>query len=106
MYKATTPTITFNFPDSVDMTQAQNVYVTFSTKGGKTLVTKEGSALQIEAQTVAVTFTQAETLDLPAGTICAQINWLYTEESQVKRACSAIVEITVKDNLLNEVKEA
>ncbi len=106
MYKATTPTISFTLPESVDMTQASNVYVTFAKKGGSVLMTKEGSDVTVEAHSVAVTFTQEETLELPAQPIQAQINWIYTEGAQVKRACSSIVEIAVKDNLLDEIKEA
>lgn len=29
MYKITTPTVTFTFPAGVDMTHAENVFVTF-----------------------------------------------------------------------------
>ena len=106
MYKATTPTITFDFKDVIDISQASNVYVTFATKGGKPLLTKSGNELTIVDNKVAVSLTQEETLDLPAGTIGVQINWLYSEDGQVKRACSTIDEIMVRTNLLNEVKEA
>lgn len=105
MYRATTPTITFNFPESIDMTQASDVKVTFkSTKDGYKL-TKTADDLIIEEHSISVFLDQDETLRFSLGSSEAQINWLYSEGTVTKRACSNIVPLTIKENLLNEVWE-
>ena len=71
--RGTTPTFKFTVPDEIDLTQANNVYVTFYYKG-ETL-TKTGNALTVTAHEVDVFLTQQETLSFPVGNIEVQINW-------------------------------
>ena len=104
MYKLTTPTVTFNFPETIDMTQASDIKVTL--KGSdRYKLTKESDDLDVTEHSVSVSFTQQETSRLALGNIEAQVNWLYTEGNIIKRACSNIVTLTVNKNLLEEVWE-
>lgn len=105
MYRATTPTITFNFPSDIDMTRASDVKVTFKSRKYGYQLTKTADDLTVDAHAVSVSLSQEETLKLSSGESEAQINWLYDEGTTMKRACSNIVLLTVKDNLLNEVWE-
>lgn len=105
MYRATTPTITFRFPETIDMTQTSDVKVTFKSNRHGYILTKEDSDLIVDEHSVSVFLTQEETLRFGLGNSEAQINWLYNEGSTVKRACSNIVALTIRENLLNEVWE-
>lgn len=105
MYRATTPTITFRFPENIDMTQASDVKVTFKSKRYGYELTKEADDLIVEEHSVSVLLSQEETLEFGLGSSEAQINWLYNEGTVTKRACSNIVALTINDNLLNEVWE-
>ena len=56
----TTPTFTLTFTEqALDLTQAQNVYVTF--KSGETLMTKTGADLTIAEKSIGVYLSQEET---------------------------------------------
>ena len=105
MYRGTTPTYTFTLPDEVDLTLAADVYVTFAKYNRETLFTKTGSDLSITAHSASVYLTQEETLSLP-GEVLIQLNWTYAEGTKMKRACSDILTIRTKRNLINEVIEA
>lgn len=99
MIRATTPTFELKITDnSVDLTQASNVYATFN-QLNRTL-TKTGEALTIQARQVDVYFTQEESLGFTAGTIEIQLNWTYADGT---RAATNIVKVYVTDNLLAEV---
>lgn len=107
MYKGTTPTYTFIAPESVDLTDATKIWVTFSTMDEKELFSKEsGEIVLADAQTIEVYLTQEETLKFPTGSVKAQINWIYLEETKTKRACSEKMIIkantNLKDVVLNE----
>lgn len=102
MYKGTTPTFTFTLPETVDLEQATNVYVTFARGDGTDFLRKTGQDLAIEANTVSVYLSQQETLAFPK-TARIQINWTYAEGGLTKRACSEIKTIQLKDNLEREV---
>lgn len=104
MYRATTPTITFKFPERIDMTQASDVKVTFKSSRGYEL-TKESEDLVIAEHSVSVLLSQEETLNFVGRNTEAQINWLYNEGTETKRACSNIVALTIRENLLDEVWE-
>ena len=99
MYKGTTPTLLFSTQAEIDLTRAENIYITLSDMKKREIFTKSGSDLYIEAQRVGVYLTQEETLSLPQR-IQAQINWTYPNE---KRMCSQIMILNVNDNLLNQV---
>lgn len=100
MVQATTPTFIFTLPSEIDLSQAENVYVTIKQVG--TVITKKGSAITIDANKVYVTLTQAETVRFVSGNLATQLNWTY--ENGI-RAASNIVVIPVTPNLLQEVVE-
>jgi hypothetical protein len=99
MVRGTTPTFTFTLPDTVDLTTANNVYVTFAQRNGSTL-TMSGDDITVSAQTVDVYLSQEQSLMFAKGNITAQINWTYADG---QRACTNIVQIPVDANLLQEV---
>lgn len=97
--RGTTPTITLTFTDSeLDLTQANNVYVTI--QYGRTLLTKTGTDLEVEAKQIALYLTQQETLDFPEGNIDIQANWT---DDVGGRCASDIVSFRFTRQLLNEV---
>lgn len=101
MFRGTTPTYTFTLHDTVDLSEATNVYVTFSDMKDAEILTKEGSALTVGTNIVSVFLTQAETLAFPNGRVQVQLNWTYEEGGRVKRACSNKKSITAKRNLID-----
>lgn len=100
MVQATTPTFVLNLPDTVDLTQAANVY--FALRQGFVLIEKKTDELTIEPHTVYVTLSQAETLRLASDMARIQLNWTYDGGA---RACSKIVNVPVSENLLKKVVE-
>ena len=98
MYKGITPTFTLTLPESVDLSTATNVYVTFADRKGTALARKTGDELEIDENVVSIYLDQSETLKFP-GTIYIQINWTYNEGERVKRACSEIVSAQFSNNL-------
>ena len=103
MYKGTTPTFTLTLPETVDLSTASNVYVTF--KKNDVILTKTGEDLSIDRNTVSVFLTQEETLAFPDGQIRLQINWTYVEGNTMKRACSEVANVYFQQNLKPEVLE-
>lgn len=103
MYRGTTPTYTFTLPECVDMTQATDVFVTFSRTDMSLIFTKTGEDLGVTEHSVSVYLTQEETLSFPNAKVAVQLNWLLPGR---KRACSNILFITAKQNLINEVIES
>ena len=97
----TTPTFTLKFPNdsSVDLTQAEHVYVTFI---GSETIEKSDSELTIAEKQVEVYLDQSETLSLSSGFVSIQVNWTYSDGS---RACSDIVKYSFSDNLIERVIE-
>ena len=99
MIRGTTPTFELKITDNtVDLTQATNVYATFA-QWGKT-ITKTGEDIDVSAQQVDVYFSQADSLSFSSGTIEIQLNWTYTDGS---RAATNIIKVVIGDNLLPEV---
>lgn len=101
MVRGTTPTFMFKLKGSVDLTQASQVYVTFSDISEKELLTKGGDDLTITSEYVSVYLDQAETLALPEK-VKVQLNWLYQDGSKTKRACSVKKVINNDTNLLDK----
>ena len=102
MVRGTTPTFTFRFKDeTVDLSLASRVYVTFSDMNENELMTKENEDLVIDGREASIYLTQAETLSLP-GKVKVQINWLYQDGSRTKRACSKKKVINNDTNLLDK----
>lgn len=97
MHKGITPTFTLTLPEGIDLTYANNVYVTFSDKKGKAKTTKTGEDLTIDVNVIEVTLTQEETLK--SDNVYIQVNWTYLEGGMTKRAASEVVSVYFKDNL-------
>lgn len=105
MYRGTTPTYIFKPRDqSLDLTLASKMYVTFSNLNDEEIFTKTGTDLSVEQHQVSVYLSQEETLGLPKK-VKVQLNWLYTEGPRTKRASSNIFRIDTERNLLDEVLE-
>lgn len=100
MYRGTTPTFTMTLPEEIDLSNADNVYVTFSGKDS-VLLTKGTEDLQIKRNVVKVTLTQSETIGFPSR-VMLQINWTYTDGNTQKRACSNIKTVEFKTNLIEK----
>ena len=100
MTQATTPTFILTLPNSVDLSQTENVY--FTLRQNNVSIQKSTDDLVIEGQTVSVFLSQLDTLQLTAGTAQMQLNWTYNNGS---RACSNIVSVNVTENLLKAVVE-
>lgn len=97
----TTPTFTLTLPQTVDLTEAENIY--FTVTQGAASVTKTGEDVTLDdAHTVSVYMAQDETFKFRAGTVNVQLNWTYSDGS---RACTNIVSVEVGDNLLKRVIE-
>lgn len=76
MRRGSTSATTLTVPDSLDLTAAKAVYVTFA-QGSKLLTKKTGDAgLDIEAHTIRVRMTQEETLGFAVGPVEVQLRWL------------------------------
>lgn len=97
MHNGITPTFTLTLPEGIDLSYANNVYVTFSDKKGKHKITKTGGDLSIDVNKIQVTLGQEETLTL--GNTYIQVNWTYLEGGMTKRAASEVVSVYFKDNL-------
>lgn len=101
MIRGTTPTFKLQINDeTVDLTQAENVYASF--KQQNTLLTKTGDDITVTANEVDVYFTQAESLKFLRGEIQVQLNWTYAAG---ERACSNIIKVAIGENLVPEVLE-
>lgn len=99
--RGTTPTITLTIDDeTIDLTQATNVYVTFSRRGNT--VTKTGADLTIDENTIEVTLSQAETLAFSDGPVEVQANWTYAGGA---RCATEIASVDLSRQLLERVIE-
>lgn len=99
MVRGTTPTFQLQITDeTVDLTQATNVYATFKQYDKE--IQKTGSAITVSAHQVDVYFTQEESLKFSEGIISVQLNWTYDDGS---RACSDIINVAVERNLIGSV---
>lgn len=96
--RGTTPTFELSFPNTVNLNEANNIYVTFSK--GSTQVTKSGSEIQNSQHAISVMLSQEETLKLGIGPVEIQANWTYGDGL---RAASNIVLYEFTKQLLAEV---
>lgn len=102
--RGTTPTYRLILQDTtIDLAEANDVYVTFADGKYNKIIEKTGADLYIDGNVVEIFLTQEETLKLPSGEILVQINWTYQEGTTTKRAASQIVRTTSARNLKNEV---
>ncbi len=95
MYTGTTPTIILTFPEGTDFSGA-NVYVSLANDRKKELIRFENPS--IEDNVISISLTQEQTIALPRY-VLIQVNWVYGTQ----RACSNIVQIDTKLNVVNEV---
>lgn len=101
MYTATTPKLTFEIEDGVDLMNASRIIMSLNDKNGQTLLEKD---LTAESETVAsVVLSQEETLALPIGTVTAQLNYLYEVDNELRRGATDKSELSVERNNKNEV---
>lgn len=101
MIRGTTPTFRLTIKDeTVDLTDAVNVYATFKQPGCGISLTKTGTDVTVEERTVNIYLAQKETLLFKEGPLDIQLNWVYEDG---KRACSNIVTIEVGENLIGKV---
>lgn len=97
----TTPTFLLTFTDqSLDLTEAENVYVSFRSQGYT--LTKSGESLTVEAKSISVKLSQEETGQFIPGDIEIQANWTMASGD---RAASDIVKCRIDRQLLTEVVE-
>jgi len=99
MIRGTTPTFELKIADNtVDLTQASNVYATFTQLDRS--ITKTGEDIVVTARQVDVYFSQEESLAFKTGNIEVQLNWTYNGGS---RAATNIVKVYITENLIGEV---
>lgn len=97
--RGTTPTYTCKFSDeSVDLTIATNVYVTF--EQGKNNITKSGEDIVVSEKQVEIYMTQKDTLLFDDGSVKVQVNWTTAEGH---RRSSDIKEVELSEQLLRRV---
>ena len=102
MFKGTTPTISLTFPDTVDLTLATQIAVTFSDYRNNTILEKVGSELTISAQQIDIDLSQEETLAMPKD-VLIQVNSLYVDGATTRRCASTIQGLRFEKNLKAEV---
>ena len=101
MTRGTTPTYTFELEDeSVDLAQAQSVFVTF--RQGRRFLRRTGEDITVSGHTASVSLAQEDSLlfSREQEPLLAQLNWVYADGS---RAASEIVRLDVYDTLEPEV---
>lgn len=102
MFKGTTPTISLTFPDTVDLTLATQIAVTFSDYKGNRVMEKVGSELTVSAQQIDIDLSQEETLAMPKD-VLIQVNFLYMDGTISRRCASTIQGLRFEKNLKAEV---
>jgi len=104
VYKGATPTLSFTFPETIDLTLATDAVFTF-TDGYKNIrLEKTGEDLVITPHQVDIRFTQEETLAMPKAAQ-VQANFLFAAGGRVDRVPSKIVNLEFETNLKPEVME-
>lgn len=102
MRKGTTPTQIFTLPDTVDLTAARNIFVTYSDMKKKKILQKTGDQVEIDPEhpnVVSVDLSQEETLKMPKH-YQVQINWTF---SNGKRGETNILHLKADETLEDEV---
>lgn len=99
--RATTPTFSLVFTEEgLDLTTANNVYVTF--EQGNINFTKSGEDLVIEEKQIDAYLSQAETLQFAVGMVDIQANWTMANG---RRASSKVKQVNITKQLLRQVIE-
>ena len=104
MIRGTTPTFTLTVGDSrtVDLSLAQNIYVTI--KQGNTEIELSGESLSVDDNVISCYLTQEQSLQFLEGVGAKiQVNWTYNSEGTVKRAATVVKGIQIHEQLLKRV---
>lgn len=102
MVRGTTPTLTLHILDeTIDLTQAENVYITI--KQEKYTLTKTTPQLELTTNTINCYLTQEESLRFSEGTADVQVNWTYQNNGIIYRAATKIKSIQIGPQLLARV---
>ena len=95
----TTPTFSLKFTEqALDLTQAENVYVTFK-KGGY-ILTKSGEALTVSEKQIDVYLSQEECGGFAVGAVEIQANWT---DRAGNRCASEVATTEISEQLLKKV---
>lgn len=101
MIVATTPTLRLTLPDTIDLTEADQVYVTLAEN--KTVITKvlgDGMILA-DKNIIEVYLSQEDTLQFKNNSMAnVQVNWTFGNSS---RHATKIKRISISPNLIPEV---
>lgn len=92
-----TPTITITVGTSTDLTEAENVYVSFKQSG---TVYKLTSGFDVQAHQVDVYLQQSDTIAFSPGAVEVELNWTY---GNGQRGATRPKTINVLPNHLREV---
>ena len=103
MIRATTPTITITINGDVDLTLADEVYVSITQ--ANTQIELSGDDLEVGAKTVSCWLSQEQSLRLVSGLAArVQVNWLYTDMGGVvQRRATEIGSIDIGEQLIKRV---
>ncbi len=103
MIRATTPTITITINGDVDLTLADEVYVSITQ--ANTQIELSGDDLEVGTKTVSCWLSQEQSLRLVNGLAArVQVNWLYTDaENVAQRRATEIGSISIDDQLIKRV---
>ena len=108
MYKGATPTLTFTFPDTVDVTLAYKLWLTFADTSKEANIlfdrTLQDNEVEVSGNTVTTTLTQQDTLSCPSE-VLVQCNFLFTDGTLIRRVPSDVVGLRFKRNLKPVVLE-
>lgn len=100
MIEATTPTLTLTLPNNIDLTDADEIYVTFSQFDVALTKTLGEKVVLVSPNVIAVTLTQEETLKFVADRIVdVQVNMMINDV----RIATEIGHVLITQNLIPEV---
>ena len=104
MIRGTTPTFTLTISGDVDLSLADNVYV--SIRQGTVDIELTGDELEIDGNVILCWIPQQKSLKLIENAKAKiQVNWTYRDgqSGDVKRAATIVKEITVLEQLIRRV---
>ena len=104
IYRGTTPTYTLTFEDeNLDFGDAHEIILTIADTNDNAILELSGTQLDVGTKTISFSLSQQQTLAMPKGNLPVQVNWTFLYGSEIKRACSNIVNINFQKNLHREV---
>ncbi|MDO4841686.1 MAG: hypothetical protein Q3982_03300 [Phoenicibacter congonensis] len=81
MRQGSTSVIKLTVPDTLDLTQAQKICITFAQGTRKLTLWGDSPGVEVEPHTVRVQLQQRETLDFAVGGVNIQLRWLMPDGS-------------------------